>query len=237
MTDKLKILDKIRKLLALSESSNPHEAAMAAGRAADLMTRHQVAEAELDLGEEGSNDVTEAGAERMRQKVAWKGTLIYGLAKAFGCSSYWNRSSQSGVSLRLVGRKSDIDAALYMYQYLTKEVERLTNQAWEVAWQIDTARVWKGSFRKGCARTISDRLIAARAETIRDLRNEGKSTTALIKISDALTIYVKKLGLRAGRMAAAGSSDGYGAGKRAGKSVDIGGSKKGLGGPRKQLKA
>ena len=42
-----KIIERIKKLLELSKSSNEHEAAIAASRAAELMMDHQISEAEI----------------------------------------------------------------------------------------------------------------------------------------------------------------------------------------------
>ena len=45
------ILERIKKLLKLSESSNPHEAALAAQRASELMFKYNVNKAALDTTE------------------------------------------------------------------------------------------------------------------------------------------------------------------------------------------
>jgi len=43
-----RVLDRIKKLLALSTSSNAHEAGLAAAQAAELQLRHRIAAVELE---------------------------------------------------------------------------------------------------------------------------------------------------------------------------------------------
>lgn len=45
------VVDLIKKLLKLSNSSNEHEAALAAQRASELMRHHNIAEAQLRVEE------------------------------------------------------------------------------------------------------------------------------------------------------------------------------------------
>ena len=46
--DRDKLLDRIKRLLRLAESSNVHEAASAAARAQELMSRHRIEAASLE---------------------------------------------------------------------------------------------------------------------------------------------------------------------------------------------
>lgn len=66
--DKSKALDKIKKCLALSKSSNPHEAAAALRQAQKLMHAHDITERELGAQQQGK-DVYHIAAPR--------GTVVY----------------------------------------------------------------------------------------------------------------------------------------------------------------
>jgi hypothetical protein len=64
-----KVIDQIRKLLELAKSDNEHEAAAAAAAAQRLMSKHQIAEAELggvDDSERASVDARPLGGARTR---------------------------------------------------------------------------------------------------------------------------------------------------------------------------
>mgnify|MGYP003596235719 CR=1 FL=1 len=51
MTDKEKILEKLKKLLALSKSDNPHEAALALQRVQKLMQAYNITQTDLALSD------------------------------------------------------------------------------------------------------------------------------------------------------------------------------------------
>lgn len=65
MTDKEKILEKLKKLLALSKSDNPHEAALALQRAQKLMLAYNITQADLAL-----SDIREGENVRLHQPVS-----------------------------------------------------------------------------------------------------------------------------------------------------------------------
>lgn len=79
-----KILAKIKKCLALSSSSNPHEAATAMRQARALMEKHGVSTTEIvmtDIGEASAPSKTMA-----RDKPArWEACLASMVGTAFGC--------------------------------------------------------------------------------------------------------------------------------------------------------
>lgn len=246
-TPEAPILGRIRKLLALAKSGNEHEAASAAARAAELMAEHGLSEAETRLTDANKTaepivrSTVEASAAD-RKAVAWKGSLAQGLAAAHGCKMWW-----SGAQVVLLGRTSSVQAANYTLSWLVREVERLADQAWEQQhgsggdiW-APSARTWKGSFRLGAAGRISERLREAARErpelrVVADHRHDRPRTprlnqeapgTALVLLArDAEEVcdeYDKVArGFRGAKsFSGARSSDGYGAGRRAGDRVNL----------------
>lgn len=83
--NKEKILDKIKKCLALSKSANEHEAAQALKQAQALMEKYEVNVVDIALSE-----VSEQGADRrMAFKLAdWQWSVANMIADIFGCQSY-----------------------------------------------------------------------------------------------------------------------------------------------------
>lgn len=209
---KPKILDRIKKLLELSKSSNEHEAAMAAGRVAELMVEHQIAEADLAV----ANDTDEVVESIQDVKigsdgkvVSWKRALVMGLAQSVGGSGYyvgarraqkvhrhdgtrWVKRTIPGqpASYRAIIPESARATVEYMYQYLNQEIMRLADEAYRQEVQEcrasmvapPSARAWKGSFRVGCAYKIAVRLKAQRKKTL-GKAVEANKTTALMRIS------------------------------------------------------
>lgn len=76
---------KIKKCLALSKSSNPHEAAAGMRQAQKLMAEHAVSDGDALL-----SDVTEkACTTRTKSHPMWETYLACLIANAFGCSHIW----------------------------------------------------------------------------------------------------------------------------------------------------
>jgi hypothetical protein len=116
-----RIIDKIRKCLALSKSSNPHEAAAALRQAQALMRLHGIDEQTLELA-----DVQEAcQAVASEQIPTWDGRLATMVGEAFGCRtllSSWKvgpRAKES--SWVFIGVGAAAEVARYAYEVLVRQ--------------------------------------------------------------------------------------------------------------------
>ena len=160
-----RIIDRIRKLLALAEGrgATEAEAALAAERAAELMREHDLAEAEIRVSDDSvkaepmvdGQGVPVAGTDTQRRRVAWKERIADAVARRFGCE-VWTR----GAATMLFGRVSHCQAASYTSAYLFREVDRLADDVYEDEARDygHDARRWKSSFRMGCAIRLARRL-------------------------------------------------------------------------------
>lgn len=237
-----KIVDRIRKLLALSRSSNEHEAAAAAARAAELMAAHQLEAATL-AEDEPPPPVEAHEIETRGQAVSWRGALASGVAYSFGCRMFWRPRREGGklsVQLMVVGRSGDVDGVRYMYLYLSREVDRLANRAWngrhEHARQLESARSWKNAFRLGAAVIIARRLREARDHAMNAARTAGDDQTAraLVRVerdTDAVEQFMARLGTRKKPAPMVSAPNALGAGMAAAGSVDLGSDHRRLGRP------
>jgi hypothetical protein len=130
------IIDKIRKLLALSQSPNEHEAALAAARARELLQRHNLALGIVEHAEEQKAE--QAGTEFLGVRIQ---PHIWILASAcdamFDTGSFrqpgpvggsnWRRR-QFAWKLVFVGLKTNVEAALVTFGYLRAAVDALARQ-------------------------------------------------------------------------------------------------------------
>lgn len=82
VSDRDKIIDKIKKCLALSASSNEHEAAAALRQATKLMEAHGISDLDV-LAADAVECAIKAGAKT--KPAAWEATLAKRVADAFGC--------------------------------------------------------------------------------------------------------------------------------------------------------
>lgn len=173
------LLDKVRKLLALSTSPNVHEAALAAARAQALIEEHRL-HALLDAEEAAEADpVTDgrdAPLESTRRLRKWKLVLAAGLARANGCVAYTAQRGREK-QLLLAGRDADRQAVAEVWDWLCKRIEWLS--ATEGAGRD---RAWHDSFRIGAAEVIAARLAEGAAQARAEL-----PAAALVRVEPLLT--------------------------------------------------
>lgn len=153
------IVERVRKLLALSTSPNVHEAAAAAAKAQELIERHRIDLALLEL--EAAGETTPVG---VRQDVVytfsgmrafgWVLKLAQGIARANACRLWYTsgyRLSEVAVDARGkplrgpdgtlrrgrevpakiagAGAPDDLKACAFLITYLVGEVDRLAAEA------------------------------------------------------------------------------------------------------------
>lgn len=128
-----KPIEKIKKLLALSESSNEHEAKSAMLRAQELMVKHKLSMQDVsDISEESKafglhrTQVTFTGAK-------WKAALANVVANNFLCEAlaagqYGSKSH----TVCFVGSEDDLEICIAVYNYaidvIKRESRKIRNQ-------------------------------------------------------------------------------------------------------------
>lgn len=174
---------KATKLLRLAQSSNQHEAALAAARAQEIMDRFKIESlsiSEQSAPEEPIKDFRNDPLEtELKSKVAWKIQLASAVARHNQCRIYI-----MGGPIAIVGRPSDVTTVRYLYGWLVREVNRIAGR--------DTAgygRIYSNNFRLGMIDTIRERLAEQRQQTDSALRAEAAQNNglALVIVNKALT--------------------------------------------------
>ena len=111
-----KALDKIKKLLRLAESSNPHEAANAMRQARAMMEKHGIGEGDVALA-----DITEhgTGSGSKLKPAQWEANLGGTVAKAYSCKLFF----AAGIGQwRFVGETAEV--ASYTMAILLRQVRK-----------------------------------------------------------------------------------------------------------------
>ena len=116
--DKQKVLEKIKKCLALGESANEHEAAQAIRQAQILMKKYGISEMEVEL-----SAVTEKGVACASPRPTGHQVLISQCAKAFGGECYLNREFGLG-DARFFGIGIKPELAAYAYEVLLRQLKK-----------------------------------------------------------------------------------------------------------------
>ncbi len=232
------VLDKVQKLLKLSQSPNVHEAALALAKAQKLMLEHQIDMEAVRLQNKAPEEPI-VGADRFSSPTmgapgrleTWRKFLAPIVAKHCGVAIFIRTVGHRDNVFALVGRTSDIQAAQYLYDLLVSETDRLV-----AAQEKGQGRAWYLAFRTGCVRAYGQTLQKMREE-VRDTtqRAAASSSMAMVRLTaldtldrrakeadDALNAAVR---LRAAPIRASVASTGYAAGIAAGATVQINGTK------------
>jgi len=221
-----KIIDRVRKLLALATSNNTHEAAAAAAAAQALMSAHRIASAECEAPEAsdiGLHDSAPLGRRRLDQ---WRWQMAWGVCKPNGCvpTTIWD--DHDHLVLCFVGHAPDAQAARYLWQYLVREIDRLAKAEAHELRQMGGApanwRTWYNSFRMGAVMVLSVRLLRTAKQA-----QHTASSRAIARLDDheaqAREFAREKLGVTYSdaKLKASLSSDGFDAGRDAGARIPL----------------
>ena len=159
-----RVLERVRKLLALAASSNQHEAETAMRRAHELMLRHNIEAAQARAA--GAYEVRHLGDPR--QRTSRVEAEILGLlaefffVKVIRVTVYQPRVGKHGAVFEITGTRANVEMAEHVHGFLLATAERL--------WQENRgdARVRNGrdriSYQSGVIRGFYERLHGERTE-------------------------------------------------------------------------
>lgn len=121
MNDNERVIEKIKKCLALSKSSNANEAAIALRQAQRLMEAHNIDAAKLAVSNVNEAKV-QSNASVSKVKV-WEMALINLVAEAFGCKILWAQGYgyESG-HFCFIGEKTQLEGAQYTATVLLRKL-------------------------------------------------------------------------------------------------------------------
>ena len=225
MTEEEKILQRIAKLLALSRSANPNEAAAAAAKAQELAFQYNIDLARAATFHVGAEDAVQR--ERYPLGVPfgvptnWRRDLIWGIARWNFCTTVVLMTTQD---VWVVGREHNRKFVQFLYEHCAREIVRLADEGWRGTADIERLQHvmrWKDSFYRGAAQTITNRLYQQRQTS---LGEANENTKALVVAMDQeVRDRLKWLFSSLGHFDSGSPEDysGYAHGKKAGESVSL----------------
>lgn len=229
MSNRDKILEKLRKLFALGQSPNQHEAELAMAKANTIMQEHQISMTDIDLKEAGEmsrEDVTVAKGEGAVRH--W----VYKLARASAqlydgeCASSLRKSD-----ITFIGTSTDIEAMKMTFVHLFKSWQSIVEYDLRKAKELSLVpfvprdtMLYKQGHGVGYAQALSLRVY----ELVKIRQQKVQKTVtgnALVVVKDqALSSFMKKAGYNSTRAhSSSGSHAGQFAGLAAGRAVPLGG--------------
>jgi Protein of unknown function (DUF2786)/SprT-like family len=207
-----RVLERIRKLLALAGSANQHEAETAMRTAHELMLRHNVDAAAARASRDYEvRHLGEPLARQSRVEADVVGLLSeYFFIKAIRVPVYLPLLARRGAVIEIAGTRANVEMAAHVYAFLLATADRLWRE------NRGDARVRSGrdrlSYQAGVVRGFRDKLEAERVQ----LRGTG-----LVWVGDAgLDAYYHARNPRIRRRSRTVRLDGaHAAGREAGRTV------------------
>lgn len=149
-TDHESILDKVSKLMAKAKKTdNEHEAAIFAAKAAEMLAKHNLDEAQLK-GYESSLEEGPIGSHAYEGRIAdrWRELIAMGCAKLYFCELTKAHGSRE---YTFHGREHNAKVAMLMLEYLIATVKRMGRE-------YSSVRREQADFRKGAGVRLYERL-------------------------------------------------------------------------------
>ena len=125
MIDRAKSIDKIKKCMRLSKSSNPHEAAAALRQAQKLMAEHAITEGDIAASEA---EAAQAKSNSSSKPTLWEVSLAKMIAGVFGCdiifseviNAQWTREGR----YNFIGVGAQAQIASYAFTALRRQAAK-----------------------------------------------------------------------------------------------------------------
>jgi Protein of unknown function (DUF2786) len=223
-----KVIDRVRKLLALAgNNTSAAEAAAAAAKANKLIDEYRLSSVDYEETEVNTQEPIEEDPDYIYESgkvTAWRCLLIKVLCRHYGVAHWNDTSYATGRKVsryRLVGRRSDIGFVRYLNTYLTSECIRLSQ-----AEAKGMGRVFVASYCEGFVNGVAEQLKVSRVEA-----KANASSSAIVKIDARQQeareeMYKLHTNLRTVKSASYAQHDkmAFAAGQQRGKNIHLGAS-------------
>lgn len=152
-----RVIDLIRKCLALGKSPNEHEAALAMEKAQELLEKYNLSMRDIE-GEAQTKISNMLNFSISIGTSEWKRYLIHYVAEANFC-----KILISGKDIHILGRDTNVTAVLVMSSWIVSQLESM---AWFETHTSSTSSKlrWRNSFLQGAIDRIRERLQEGRKQ-------------------------------------------------------------------------
>jgi hypothetical protein len=162
------IIEKIKKLRALAGNNNSvEEVATATRLAEELIQKHQLEDAELEISFGSTEQVLEDQEAltdwKLRQTI-WQNSLLSCLCQAYNCEGVLKQTKDGSLAFYAIGRPSNISTLRYQYSYFVLELTRLAQSLSPFGLKRGSAKKWYNSFYHGAVQAIGSELRRSKQE-------------------------------------------------------------------------
>jgi hypothetical protein len=177
------VKDKIRKLLAMGQSPNENEAAVAMSKAAELMMRHNLTENDVSERLVGYGREIDTEEKRYRQII---GTAI---GEMFSTIAIFRTREQK--MFTFVGRESNVAASEDMYHFIVDQLEASYKQFLPKGMSKAERADYRRTFKWSMAVRIAHRIIAISEEIASGTTQAGANALVIVAKKEQLQAEAK----------------------------------------------
>jgi len=189
------ILDKIRKLLRLADTSRgatENEAKVALAKAQELMTRHNIDSAllRMERGESGGGSFTvDKGKVDLPKTLNPADLMILSLLQSHFNVKTILMPGSKGTPVDIIGAPADIDFAIFAFNYLRQTFFRCWNEFKRTRTNPD-----KASYYRGLRDGLNAELKAAKQRAEESYASDQRQTYGLVVVDQeaAITRFVEE---------------------------------------------
>ena len=214
------ILAKIKKVQALTSSSNAGEAASAAAQFQRMMFRYNLTLQQVDGWQEQDTSkyvrqdtYIDAGWDT---NLNWRRDLMHYVTKFNFCSSVALHASKQ---VAIIGRAQNIQLCTYLFEYLSTEIVRLADEAYLQTDISGSSLAWRNAFYRGAINEVYKTLQAQRAQDEQQTGGTALARTTDAQLEQAKSVHFKNL--RSSGKRTINSAQGLEQGKAAGRNIRI----------------
>lgn len=187
MNDKL--IRKMQKLLAMTESCNEHEAMTATRQLHFMLAKHNISIEDLS----DTSDV-QFGEDKVEfSNYPWKRRVGLNIAKLYFCDFYFSQTRKNYADFVFIGTQENRMFAIHIFKMIIKTIEReARNESRKFYGKVDSKFVvsfWAGACLRICER-CRELIQSAKDGTLED--DEGNTLPALLSIYDQMQINLDK---------------------------------------------
>ena len=150
------VLEKVKKLLALSTSPNEHEAASAAEKAHALLAEHNLSMMDVPEMQVKKDEAVVHSSAETKTAAPWVRFLWQQTCRLYFCEYLYRRGNHR-THHTIVGTTTNSLAACQMAEYLTDTIVRLANEA-KRAQPSEFRGRYFNDFKKACGSRVTKRL-------------------------------------------------------------------------------
>lgn len=228
-----KLIDKLRKLFALGQSSNQHEAELAMQKANELMRLHQIAATGIDFAEAGKVSAEDVTVDSLSGVRHWVYVLCRASAYLYDGEAMMSGNSRADVCF--VGNKDEIVMMKMTFQHLFSSWKSIVEADLKEAKRGYADRVlgsytpamtmkFKHGHGVGYSSALMTRIVALVAERKKAVQATTVTGNSLVVVKNqAVEQYMERHSSTRKGGSSSGSAAGQMAGREAGNKVPLGG--------------